>query len=143
MLGVAKDLDILREAFRRFLVVTKEDSLGTVSGDIRRVLLRLALLHDEETVYQFLKELLEKNETLLPETQRDCLVVMGCVNNPSLHLEMLDYTFFSGKASEMLCDIIWLFPVFPKPNDCPLALHFNVGATARHRVSAKHTLWRE
>lgn len=99
MMGVAGDSAIVSEAYQRFLVVTKADSLEeAISGDIRRVLFRLALRHDEEVVYRTLKGVLEEQTSLSPETQRDCLVVMGCVQSPNLHSEMLDYTFFSGKV---------------------------------------------
>jgi ERAP1-like C-terminal domain len=43
-----------------------------------------------------LKEIYES--TSFPEEQRDCLSILGCVQEPKLHREMLDYIFFSGKV---------------------------------------------
>ena len=102
MMGVAKDPAVLQEGYRRFMDLTKASSLeGQVSGDIQGVLFRLALRHDEATVFRALQKIYEEQDSLSPETQRDCLVVMGCVQDSKLHVEMLDYIFFSGKVRRL------------------------------------------
>jgi aminopeptidase N len=100
MMGKAKDPAVLKEAYRRFVELTKETSIdGVVSGDIQSVLFRLALMQDESTVFGALKTIYEEQGSKLsPETQRDILVVMGCVQDSKRHSDMLDYIFFSGKV---------------------------------------------
>jgi len=104
MMGIANDSTIIREAYCRFMTIAKADAsssdgVSLLSGDIRRVLFRLALRHDEAIVYATLKRLFEQQGSLSPEIQRDCLVVMGNVQDPKFHSEMLDYTVFSGKVN--------------------------------------------
>lgn len=98
MMGMAMDATVLEEASRRFMELARKESLqDAVSGDIQRVLFRLALRQDEQKVFPVLKKAFEEDLTLSPTTQRDCLVVMGCVTDPKLHLEMLDF-LFSGRV---------------------------------------------
>jgi aminopeptidase N len=147
MMGVTKDSAILEEAYRRFLEATKADSLeGAIPGDLRRVLFRLALRDDEDAVYQTLKRAYEEQGSLSPEAQRDCLVVMGCVQNPKLRSEMLYYTFFSGKVNTWMADNVpasldyCLFDVC-FPHRCTMYSYSccTVGSATRHRISAERT----
>ncbi|CAB9521650.1 Tricorn protease-interacting factor F3 [Seminavis robusta] len=99
MMGIANDAETKAEGYKRFMELTRMPSLeGAVSGDIQRVLFHLALKHDEATVFPALKRVVEEHAGLSPETQRDCLVVMGSVHDAKFHNEMLEYVFFSGKV---------------------------------------------
>jgi ERAP1-like C-terminal domain len=101
MMGVAKDQATIEAGHRRFMEIAQKESLqDAVSGDVQEVLFRLAMRHDEPTVFYALKKAYEEQPGLSPETQRDCLVVMGCVKDPKCHAEMLDYVFFSGKVRQ-------------------------------------------
>jgi len=102
IMGTANDPAVVEQGFHRFMELTKASSLeGLVSGDIQQVLFRLALRHDETTVFRALQRIYEEQDSLSPETKRHCLVVMGCVKDPKLHAEMMDYIFFSGKVCKI------------------------------------------
>jgi hypothetical protein len=97
VLGTAGDEDILKEAYERFMAFEADPEGAAISGDLQRVVFRCALRYDEDAVFETLKIMYEK-QGVFPEEQRNCLIVMGCVNNPKRHASMLDYIFFSGKV---------------------------------------------
>lgn len=94
MLGIARDPDVLKTAFDRFMAYRKNPD--SIAGDLRLSIFRCAMRHNEETVYDALKAIYE--ETSFPEEQRNCLVAMGCVTDSDRHAEMFDYIFNSGKV---------------------------------------------
>lgn len=96
MMGKTKDPHIGAKAYELFMANKNDATNSPVTGDLRCVIYRCALRHDEVSVYQSLKEIYES--TSFPEEQRDCLSIMGCVQDPKLHRDMLDYTFCSGKV---------------------------------------------
>jgi hypothetical protein len=97
ILGTAGDDDILKEAYERFMAFKADPEGAAIPGDLQHVVFRCALRYDEDAVFETLKIMYEK-QGVFPEEQRNCLDVMGRVNNPKRHASMLDYIFFSGKV---------------------------------------------
>jgi ERAP1-like C-terminal domain len=94
MMGKTNDPAIAAKAYDLFMATRNDPIQSAISGDLRATIYRCALRHDEFSVYQSLKSMYES--TSFPEEQRDCLDVMGCVQDPKLHQDMLDYVFHSG-----------------------------------------------
>ena len=95
MMGRAGDESVCAEAFRRFCAYESEGI--RIPGDLQGIVFRLALRHNESHVYPLLRNLYETGSTF-PEEQRNCLTAMGSVQDPARHLEMLEYTLFSGRV---------------------------------------------
>ncbi|KAI2509760.1 metalloaminopeptidase [Fragilaria crotonensis] len=94
MMGRAGDESICAEAHRRFCDYVTH-GIG-IPGDLQGIVFRLALRYDEAQVYPSLRNLYEAST--FPEEQRNCLSAMGSVQDRGRHLEMLEYTLFSGKV---------------------------------------------
>jgi hypothetical protein len=97
MLATAGDEDVLKEAYQRFMAFNADPEGAAIHGDLQHVVFRCALTYDEDSVFEALKIIYERQSTF-PEIQRNCLNVMGRVKNPKRHASMLDYIFFSGKV---------------------------------------------
>lgn len=96
MLGMAGDMSVCKEAYRRFCEFESSPESANIPGDLQPIIFRNALRLNEEEVYPMLKRIFEKSS--FPEEQKNCLSVMGCVKDPKRHLEMLEYTLFSGRV---------------------------------------------
>jgi len=94
MLGIARDPDVLKISFDRFMAYKKDPD--SIPGDLRLSVFRCAMRHDEATAFDGLKEIYEGSS--FPEEQRNCLTVMGCVTDSDRHAAMFDYVFNSGKV---------------------------------------------
>jgi hypothetical protein len=97
IMGIAGDQDVLKEAFERFMAYANDRTGNAISGDLRGTIFRCALRYDEAKAFAALKQIYEDPSTL-PEEQRSCLSVMGCVKDETRHAEMLDYVVFSGQV---------------------------------------------
>jgi aminopeptidase N len=97
MMGLAGDDEVNEIAYKKFLAYKANPALSSLHGDLKGIVFRCALRHDEATVYAALKDLYE-NSNALPEEKRECLVVMSRVKDMSRHSEILKYIFFSDKV---------------------------------------------
>jgi aminopeptidase 2 len=96
MMAISGDNEVMKEAYDRFMKYKEQPEANPLGGDLRPVIFKLALRFDEAVVLPALKEIYERST--FPEEQRDCLGVMGKVEDPLRHSEVFEYTIFSGKV---------------------------------------------
>lgn len=96
MMAISGDEEVTKEAYDRFMKYKEQPEANPLGGDLRPVIFKLALRFDEAAVLLALKEIYERST--FPEEQRDCLGVMGNVEDPLCHFEVFKYTLFSGKV---------------------------------------------
>jgi cytosol alanyl aminopeptidase len=95
MLGRAGDAGVAKTAFELLMAHSSGNGLP-LAGDLQETVFRCALRHDEAQAFAALLHAYEHSK--FPEEQRNALSALGCVSNPKLHSQMLEYTFFSGKV---------------------------------------------
>ena len=111
MMAIAGDKDVMKEAYDRFMKYKEQPEANPLGGDLRPVIFKLALRFNETAVLPALKEIYERST--FPEEQRDCLGVMGKVEDPLRHSEVFEYALFSGKVRRRsfhrdFCMICWI-----------------------------------
>ena len=71
-----------------------DDRSKTISADLRKIVYKLAIKEDERNVAKKMIELY--GETAFPEEQRNLMMTVGCVKEPAMHSEVLDWVLYSG-----------------------------------------------
>ena len=97
MMARAGDPDVLKTSFDKFKAFAEDSSAPPLPGDLQVAVMKAALRYDEPAVFGMLKNMYEAGNSL-PEEQRNCLSVMGCVKDEKLHATMLEYVLFSGQV---------------------------------------------
>jgi hypothetical protein len=87
MMAISGDKEVMKEAYDRFMKYKEQQEANPLGGDLRPVIFKLALHFDEAAVLPALKEIFERST--FPEEQRDCLGVMGKVEDPLRHFCMV------------------------------------------------------
>lgn len=88
---------VLKRAFDIFMETNRTSEAEKIPGDLQRTVMLAAMRYNEASVFQAAKEMFERGDSL-PEEQRNCLLVMGCVSDKVRHEEVLEYVLFSGRV---------------------------------------------